>query len=103
MWVRTIAIHFLKIPTILFQGDDPMRNVVCFLLVVFGMYPDLQKKAAQEVYDVVGPIPNKVELCDLDKLTYMDMCIKEVLRLFPIAPYIMRESSEDFKIGIIHY
>lgn len=66
------------------------------------MYQDIQKKAAQEVYDVIGSLPNKVELTDLAKLKYLEMCIKEVMRLFPIAPYLMREPSEDCQIGIIN-
>lgn len=41
-----------------------------------------------------------VSMKDLGQLTYLDMCIKDVLRLSPIAPFIMRQPYENFEIGI---
>lgn len=67
------------------------------------MYQDIQKKAAQEVRDVLGPPPNEVKLEDLDKLKYLEMCIKEVMRLFPIGPFLLREPYEDCQIGMYQY
>lgn len=37
---------------------------------------------------------------DLKKLYYTTMVIKEVSRLFPVAPFIVREVTEDFPIGL---
>jgi len=32
---------------------------------------------------------------DLSKLKYITMCVKETMRLFPIAPYVAKLLSED--------
>ena len=32
---------------------------------------------------------------DLSKLSYITMCVKETMRLYPIAPYVAKLSSED--------
>lgn len=36
---------------------------------------------------------------DLPKLKFTEMFIKETLRLFPIAPLLVRVASKDIKIG----
>jgi hypothetical protein len=36
---------------------------------------------------------------DIGKLAYLDMCVKDVFRLFPIAPYILRKTVADQQIG----
>lgn len=61
------------------------------------MYPEYQSKVIKEIDEIVGN--RDVQLEDLPKLTYLYMCIKESLRLFPIAPFIMRVASEKFVIG----
>jgi cytochrome P450 len=63
-----------------------------------GMYPKIQDKVIEEIHHVLGN-KNQLELDDLSKLVYQEMCIRDVLRLFPIAPFIMRTSAEDFQIG----
>lgn len=39
-----------------------------------------------------------IDLSDLSKLTYLDMCLKESMRLFPIAPFIFRDTNEEFQL-----
>lgn len=50
--------------------------------------------------EVVGPVRG-VEQEDLAKLKYMDRFIKETLRLFPVAGFIVRAVDEDIDIGNI--
>lgn len=63
------------------------------------MYPEIQSKVANELVNVFGPTPRYVEKEDLAKLTYLDMCIKDIMRLFPIAPFLMRKTIEDCEVG----
>lgn len=48
--------------------------------------------------DVLGP-ERQPEPVDLNELKYTEMFIKETLRLFPVAPVIMRTVDEDTDIG----
>lgn len=64
------------------------------------MYPEIQEKVYKEIIDVIGSECKDIEYSHLGKLTYLDMCIKDVLRLFPIAPFIMRKASADCYIGV---
>ncbi|KAG4109304.1 hypothetical protein ERO13_1Z049454v2 [Gossypium hirsutum] len=53
----------------------------------------------QELERIVGR-HRMVEESDLPKLTYLDMVIKESLRLHPVAPFLLsRESTEDITIN----
>lgn len=63
------------------------------------MYPEIQNKVAAELKQILGLKPKEIKLEDLSQLKYLLMCIKDVLRLFPIAPFIMRVASEDCQIG----
>lgn len=42
-----------------------------------------------------------VHFNDTGRLKYMEMCIKEAMRLFPLGPFLPRDVIEGFKLGII--
>jgi hypothetical protein len=48
--------------------------------------------------DVVGD-KKSLDMDDVSKLKYLEMCIKETLRLFTVAPFVFRETTEDFQLG----
>lgn len=57
-----------------------------------------KEKVFQEVIDVLGP-ERTLEAADLPKLKYMEMFIKETLRLFPVGGIIVRAIDEDIDLG----
>jgi hypothetical protein len=57
-----------------------------------------QNLAVKELRDVVGD-KKSLDMDDVSKLKYLEMCIKETLRLFPVAPFVLRETTEDFQLG----
>lgn len=65
--------------------------------MLLGMYPNVQNRVIEEILSVIGD--RDIEEADLAKLAYLEIVIKEVLRLFPIAPFIAREASQDFQLG----
>lgn len=69
------------------------------MLTICGMYPQYQEKIYQEIHSELGTDPENVTPESVQKLQYLDMCLKEILRLFPIAPFIMRKTTEDVQIG----
>ncbi|KAK7369398.1 hypothetical protein VNO80_11435 [Phaseolus coccineus] len=61
--------------------------------------PRVMKKLQMELESVVG-MKRKVEESDLEKLEYLDMVIKESLRLHPVAPLLVpHQSTEDCMVG----
>ncbi|GMN56700.1 hypothetical protein TIFTF001_025811 [Ficus carica] len=60
--------------------------------------PKVMKNLQNELENVVGR-DRIVEEKDLDKLEYLDMVLKESLRLHPVAPFLVpRESMKDITI-----
>ena len=72
-----------------------VASVLSFVLLM-ALYPDVQKRAQDEIDRVVGKdrLPS-VE--DQDKLVYIGALIKEVLRYAPVAPLgVCRHSTAIF-------
>ena len=55
----------------------------------FSLNQDWQEKCRQEIIKVFGNRIN-VEWDNISKLQNLDLCIKETLRLYPIAPLLAR-------------
>lgn len=62
-------------------------------------HPRVMKTLQDELNNVVG-INRKVEESDLAKLPYLNIVVKETLRLYPVGPLLVpRESQEDITIN----
>ncbi|XP_027920963.1 cytochrome P450 CYP736A12-like [Vigna unguiculata] len=73
---------------------ETSATVVEWTLSELLRHPRVMKKLQDELDNVVGR--NKlVEENDLVKLNYLDIVIKETLRLYPPGPLVPRESTED--------
>lgn len=44
----------------------------------------------------------KIEYSDLQELQYLEMCIKESLRLYPSVPFISRKLTKDLKLSMTY-
>ncbi|KAJ7969671.1 Cytochrome P450 [Quillaja saponaria] len=61
--------------------------------------PRVMKKLQQEIQNVVG-LNKMVEETDMPKLKYLDMLMRELFRLHPVAPFLIaHESMEDITIN----
>lgn len=59
-----------------------------------------QKRAYEEIRSVFDDDKNRnIAHRDLQDLPYLEMVIKEVMRLYPPAPHFSREIEEDVEYG----
>ncbi|MFI9272205.1 cytochrome P450 [Kitasatospora sp. NPDC052896] len=71
---------------------------VSWTLHLLGRHPEAAERVADELDRVLGDraVP---EYADLRRLTYLEMALKESLRLYPPGPYGARETAEPLALG----
>jgi cytochrome P450 len=69
-------------------------------LFLLAANPKHQEIVHEELDSVFGEDRTRdITWDDLNALSYLDMCVKEALRIFPPIAQILRETTRDFKLG----
>ncbi|XP_069117549.1 cholesterol 24-hydroxylase-like isoform X2 [Argopecten irradians] len=84
--------------TFLLAGQETSANALSFMLLQLGRNPDCYKKLQKEIDENAGAV-SVITLKELEKLPYLDMVMKETLRLYPIAKNTFRETTKDVRFG----
>ncbi|KAG6460403.1 hypothetical protein O3G_MSEX011954 [Manduca sexta] len=77
---------YIMAADMLFAGVDTTTNTMLGALYLLAINPDKQQKLREEV------------MSKSDKKPYLRACIKESMRLMPIAPGNFRKTTKDFNI-----
>ncbi|KAJ8307248.1 hypothetical protein KUTeg_015332 [Tegillarca granosa] len=79
-------------------GQETTSQLLSFMMFTLGKNPESFKKLQAEIDDIIG---NKsvISFEDIGKLKYLDMVIKETLRLYPPVPGTSRIITKDLTIG----
>ncbi|TKY44690.1 steroid 17alpha-monooxygenase or 17alpha-hydroxyprogesterone aldolase [Spatholobus suberectus] len=84
--------------TMIIVAIDTSATTVEWAMSELLKHPRVMKKLQDELESVVG-MNRKVEESDMEKLPYLDLVVKETLRLYPVAPLLVpRECREDVTI-----
>lgn len=92
--------------TLLFAGQDTSAATLSWTLHMLSLYPDIQEKVALEVRTVLAQeneVPNKrcgryISKKAISRMIYLDAVVKESMRLFPVAPFVVRHIDVDIPI-----
>ncbi|XP_065885802.1 cytochrome P450 4F6-like isoform X2 [Dysidea avara] len=88
--IREEAVNFMV------AGHDTNASAIGWILYCLAMYKEHQELCRKEIREVLaGRDTDDITCEDLSKLSYITMCVKETMRLYPIAPYVAKLSSED--------
>ena len=87
--------------TLLFAGQDTSAATLSWTLHLLSLHPDKQERVAKEVRSVLANAETKPILkSHISKMPYLDAVIKESMRLYPVAPFIVRKLTSDITIPI---
>lgn len=88
--------QFLRdsIVTVLFAGRDSTASTITWLLYEMSRHPAVWAKAKEEVIGICGQVESP-RFPDLQKMKYVQSCINETLRLYPLVPFNIREALTD--------
>jgi len=85
-----------EVDTFMFAGHDTSSTTLNWTIYVLGRYPEVQRKLQREIDAVFGGnFDADVTIDQMKDLRYMDMVVKEVLRLYPPAAFVGRQLEED--------
>lgn len=89
-----------EVDTFMFAGHDTTTSCISFSAYHIARHPDVQQKLYDEMVQVIGQDFKNAELTysTLQELKYLEMTIKETLRIHPSVPIIGRKSAGDMKI-----
>ncbi|KAI8139672.1 cytochrome P450 [Fennellomyces sp. T-0311] len=83
-------------------GHDTTANALTFAIYSLAVNKDVQNKARKEILDLLGDEPRDIHptLDDCKRMPYIDMIIKETLRMnAPANDLLARIASEDLELG----
>ncbi|XP_039270071.2 cytochrome P450 4V2-like [Styela clava] len=85
-----------EVDTFMFEGHDTTAAALAWALHLIGAHPDVQAK----IYDELDRVLNETDSAyitmeNLKKLEYLEMVVKESLRILPSVPIIGRITSKD--------
>jgi cytochrome P450 len=91
--------------TLLFAGQDTSAATLSWTLHLLSLYPKVQAKLAAEVISVLDELGIAKDNKDLfitkrivAKLPYLDAVVKESMRFYPVAPFVVRRLLNDVTI-----
>ncbi|KAI8138783.1 cytochrome P450 [Fennellomyces sp. T-0311] len=85
-----------------FAGHDTTASALSFAICFLAMYPEIQQRAREEVIKILGDDPENVvpTVEQMQQLTYINMIIKETLRMYsPVDFLVPRVSVKDTTLG----
>ncbi|KAI8063424.1 cytochrome P450 [Gilbertella persicaria] len=83
-------------------GHDTTANTLCVIVLYLALYPEMQQKAREEAFRVLGDEPRDIlpTLDQTKELTYINQIMKEALRIRGPAPRgIPRQVTEDIVLS----
>uniref|UniRef100_A0A182MIU5 Uncharacterized protein n=1 Tax=Anopheles culicifacies TaxID=139723 RepID=A0A182MIU5_9DIPT len=89
-----------EVDTFMFAGHDTTTSCISFAAYYLSRDATVQQRAYDEIQAIVGPDAKSQELTygTLQELKYLEMVIKETLRMNPSVPIIGRRSAGDMVI-----
>jgi cytochrome P450 len=86
-----------EVINIFFAGHETTANLLTWLTMRLDRHPEVRERAVAEVAAVLGGRPPVAE--DVPRLTYLNLVVREVLRMHPPAWMFVRQAAEPDEIA----
>lgn len=89
-----------EVLTLYFAGHDSTAVALGWAFYLISQHPDVERQIQEEVERVVGNGPLTAEA--VERLTYVEMVVRETLRLYPSFAMLPKDVVEDDEIDGFH-
>eukprot|EP01100_Stratorugosa_tubuloviscum_P000134 TRINITY_DN102_c0_g1_i2.p1 TRINITY_DN102_c0_g1~~TRINITY_DN102_c0_g1_i2.p1 ORF type:complete len:319 (-),score=113.12 TRINITY_DN102_c0_g1_i2:277-1233(-) len=88
-----------EVDTFLFEGHDTTSSGLMWTIYVISQHEQVKKKVFEEIDRVLLSSNMVADFKQIEKLDYLEMVIKESLRLYPPVPVVSRRLDQPLNIG----
>ncbi|XP_059056286.1 cytochrome P450 4C1-like [Achroia grisella] len=88
-----------EVDTFMFEGHDTTAAGLTFLTLMLANHQDAQQKVYEEMQGIFGDSTRTATTDDLSQMKYLELCIKETLRLYPPVHFVGRVLNETVKLS----
>lgn len=81
------------------KASDTTAVSLSTLLLMLAMHPECQEKVFEELLNIMPNSDLDLNPTLINKMIYLDQCIREAQRLFPTVPLIGRTSNETINLN----
>jgi Cytochrome P450 len=82
-----------------FQGFETLSSSISLATILVALHPEVQDKIFEELQSVFSSVDEEVTDEHLKQLSYLDLVIKESMRIWPTIPIVGRCTSKNIEIG----
>ncbi|XP_047986357.1 uncharacterized protein LOC125226417 [Leguminivora glycinivorella] len=79
-------------------ATDTSAIGACYTFLMLARHPKVQDAVYKELQEVFGDSDREAAVEDLSRLKYLELVIKESLRMYPPVPAILREVNDDITL-----
>ena len=80
------------------KGYETTALTVSTVLLMLALHQDVQEKVVQELKGVFDSAEQETDNDMLNNLPYLEMVVKESLRLFTVSPILGKEATKDIEL-----
>ena len=80
------------------SGYETWANALAHTMLLLAIHPEIQEKCFEEIIHVFNSEDIAIDSDSMNQLQYLDLVQKEVYRLIPPVPILLRQSIKDFEL-----
>ncbi|CAO1404738.1 unnamed protein product [Diamesa tonsa] len=85
-------------------GYETTSLLTAYAVLLLAMHPKIQDRVSEEINNLLNKSnENGIDMESLQRLSYLDMVIKETMRLFPVTPIIGRKTHEEMDLNELKF
>lgn len=92
----TLQDLFEEIVTVFVGGSDTTTITLSVTLIMLAIHQECQEKVVQELREIFDSVDSPVTFEHISKMVYTERVVKEALRHFPVGPFLLRTTSDEF-------